>query len=96
MQRTLTISLDTDWVWRHGGRLLANGLNTVVERFTAVKNRLATKTIKTLSYLSDRYLGQPHKADSEERSVFARSWTIGTTALWISGLLSAYVLAYYL
>ena len=96
MKRTLTISLDTDWVWRRGGKLLANLLLKAIDRFTATKDRIGTKTVTTLSYLTNRYLGQPHKADSEEKSVFARSWTIGTTALWISGLLSAYVLAFYL
>jgi multicomponent Na+:H+ antiporter subunit D len=49
-----------------------------------------------LQRLATRYLGQPHTADSRERAVFARSWQIGTTALWIAGLLSAYVLLYYL
>jgi multicomponent Na+:H+ antiporter subunit D len=28
------------------------------------------------------------------RGVFARTWPIGTTALWIAVLLSAYVLVY--
>ncbi len=46
--------------------------------------------------LARRYLGQPHTADSKERGVFTRSWPIGTTALWIAGLPSAYALLYYL
>ena len=91
MKRTLTIGLDTDWVWRRGSKLLANLLLKAIDRFTATKDRIGTKTVTTLSYLTNRYLGQPHEADSEEKNVFARSWTIGTTALWISGLLSAYV-----
>jgi multicomponent Na+:H+ antiporter subunit D len=49
-----------------------------------------------LRRFSARYLGQPHTADSEERALFARSWPIGTTALWIAILLTGYVLIYYL
>jgi multicomponent Na+:H+ antiporter subunit D len=48
------------------------------------------------AHLSVRYLGQPHTADSKERGLFARSWPIGTTALWIAILLSTYVLIYYI
>ena len=56
----------------------------------------ALKTCRAfLLQLSVRYLGQPHTADSEERGLFARSWPIGTTALWIAILLSTYVLVYY-
>ena len=28
--------------------------------------------------------------------MFARTWLIGTTSLWIAGLLTAYVLVYFL
>ncbi len=96
MKRTETISLDIDWVWRRGIHLVLWVANRVISWYTALTDRMAHRTMMTVNYLSKRYLGQPHKADREETSVFARSWTIGTTALWISGLLSAYVLAYYL
>ena len=56
---------------------------------------LQRPALSVANYLSTRYLGDPHMEDSKERSVFSRSWTIGTTALWISILLSAYVIAYY-
>jgi multicomponent Na+:H+ antiporter subunit D len=51
---------------------------------------------KFLNVMAVRYLGQPHTSDSKERGMFARSWPVGTTALWIAGLLSAYLLFYYL
>jgi multicomponent Na+:H+ antiporter subunit D len=96
MKRTETISLDTDWLWRRGGRILIllaeRGLYSLGQVLALRRKRVQ----KLLRRLAVRYLGQPHTADSEERSVFARSWTIGTTALWIAGLLSAYVLLYYL
>ena len=46
-----------------------------------------------------REFGQCHlgiSAGEESRGVFARAWSIGTTSLWITVLLTAYVLAYFL
>ena len=96
MKRTNTISLDTDWLWR---RLLSGVLGRIEELLVflnRVLDRLAPRVILFTSYLTTRYLGDPHMEDSKEKSVFSRSWTIGTTALWIAMLLSVYVLAYYL
>jgi multicomponent Na+:H+ antiporter subunit D len=96
MKRTETISLDTDWLWRKlGMRLLLimeSAAGVVKQRF----DHLGVASARVGNYLVLRYLGNPHAEDSEEKSVFGRSWTIGTTALWISVLLSAYVLANYL
>jgi len=96
MKRTETISLDTDWLWRKlGMRLLLvmeSAVGVVKQRF----DHLGIASVRVSNYLVLRYLGNPHAEDSEEKSVFGRSWTIGTTALWISVLLSAYVLANYL
>jgi multicomponent Na+:H+ antiporter subunit D len=96
MRRTETISLDTDWLWRRAGlglvRLAERGLQSLGAVVAQVRARLQ----KLAQRMAVRYLGQPHTADSKERGVFARSWPIGTTALWIAGLLSAYVLLYYL
>ena len=96
MKRTETISLDTDWLWRKlGMRLLLvmeSAVLVVKQRF----DHLGIASVRVSNYLVLRYLGNPHAEDSEEKSVFGRSWTIGTTALWISVLLSAYVLANYL
>jgi multicomponent Na+:H+ antiporter subunit D len=73
---------------------------TFAERvFISVSDALARQKARLQTFLQRlavRYLGQPHTADSKERGVFARSWPVGTTALWIAGLLSAYVLLYYL
>jgi multicomponent Na+:H+ antiporter subunit D len=96
MKRTMTISLDTDWLWRRA----AHSVLQVVERvFGSVGNVLTQQRVrlqKFLNVMAVRYLGQPHTSDSKERGIFARSWPVGTTALWIAGLLSAYVLLYYL
>ena len=96
MKRTSTISLDADWLWRRAApsliRLAERALCSLAELLAQQRVRAQ----KLLHRLAIRYLGQPHTADSKERGMFARSWLVGTTALWIAGLLSAYVLLYYL
>ena len=96
MKRTDTISLDTDWLWRRAIpgliRWLAAQLRPALARVQHYRDGLMAFS----THLAVRYLGQPHTADREERGLFARSWPIGTTALWIAVLLSAYVLIYYI
>ena len=96
MKRTMTISLDTDWLWRRAAvsvfRLIDRGLISMGDILATQKHRLQN----VLHRMVVRYLGQPNTADSKERAVFARSWPVGTTALWIAGLLSAYLLVYYI
>lgn len=96
MQRTLTISLDTDWLWRR----LLNGVLVYLGRvgfmIADAVEAGREKGLQTGRYLAHRYLGDPHAEDSKEKSVFSRSWTIGTTALWITVLLSSYTVVYYL
>ncbi|RLQ22268.1 Na(+)/H(+) antiporter subunit D [Seongchinamella sediminis] len=96
MKRTETISLDVDWLWRRGLPLLAGRLARYLDALGDLRTRMGAAWRKMLHNFTARYLGQPHTADSEEQAVFARSWTIGTTAIWIAILLSAYVLIYYI
>jgi multicomponent Na+:H+ antiporter subunit D len=96
MKRTMTISLDTDWLWR---RMIFSLLKVIERTLSSIGEVVAIQRArlqKFLHVMAVRYLGQPHTADSKERGMFARSWPVGTTALWIAGLLSAYVLMYYL
>lgn len=87
MKRTLTISLDTDWIWR---RLLyrvsesgGNGLSSGIQSLTGwVMAQLEALRIRCLVYWGIE-------------GTFSRAWPIGTTALWIAVLLSTYVLLYY-
>lgn len=92
MQRTLTISLDSDWLWR-----------VVINRFVIVITAAMTALSAKLGLISDKSLGAlklyaesrfGERLESSRAGVFARAWTIGTTALWIAILLSAYVLVY--
>ena len=87
MKRTLTISLDTDWIWRvllHrlGLWLLALG-SALGERLSALARAIQTgpgaRLVQTLG----------------SAGPLGRTWQIGTTALWIAVLLTGYVFLYY-
>lgn len=96
MKRTLTISLDTDWLWRHAGLKCLYLAEQVVQLLGENVDKTRSRAQHFFHRLAVRYLGQPHTTDSKERGLFARSWPVGTTALWIAVLLSVYVLLYYL
>lgn len=96
MKRTETISLDVDWLWRRGLPALGVRLALWAVPLRDLGLRVSGRAREFIVHLTVRYLGQPHTADREERGLFARSWPIGTTALWIAILLSGYVLVYYI
>jgi multicomponent Na+:H+ antiporter subunit D len=88
MKRTLTISLDVDWFYRRAlpatWRWLATGLGAIRDKAT----RDLTTARKSLgAWFAEHWGGD---------GLFARSWPISATALWIAGLLAVYVLLYYL
>ena len=85
MKRTQTISLDTDWFWRRAALSLVLWAERILIKLGAglAQHRAVLQTFF-------------QRMAVQERGVFARSWPVGTTALWIAGLLSAYVLLYYL
>lgn len=88
MQRTLTISLDVDWLWRQGlprlalwsSRFLATPLRSVRGFFFSLWQHMNRSADYTLGHTGP----------------LGRSWEIGTTALWIVLLLMVYVVVYYL
>lgn len=96
MKRTETLSLDVDWLWRRAIPTLASWLGKKMLPLKDSGKELAALSRNLLQRFAKRYLGHPHTADSEERALFARSWPIGTTALWIAILLTGYVLIYYI
>jgi multicomponent Na+:H+ antiporter subunit D len=96
MKRTETISLDVDWLWRRAAPSLATRMAGLLGHLQQAGQWVGEVTRELFDYFTRRYLGQPHTADSAERGLFARSWPIGTTALWIAILLSGYVLLYYI
>ncbi len=88
MQRTLTLSLDVDWLWRKGLPLLSRAgsrlgsplVNAAQARLGGALNAITTSARNTMGHTGP----------------LGRSWEIGTTALWIVLLLMVYVFAYYL
>ena len=92
MQRTLTVSLDTDWIWRVALNKLAGMIATILAAITGVLSRISNGTLRALKLQAEaRFSESPEAARA---GVFARAWEIGTTALWIAILLTAYVLFY--
>ena len=94
MKRTLTISLDMDWLWRvvffRIGGAVINAITDLLDALSAATANLRTK----LTELASRYVGKPENADRP--GVLVRAWPVGVTALWIAILFSVYVGVYYL
>ena len=88
MKRTLTISLDTDWLYRRA-------LPAAWRWSEKVLSELRARAAKDLS-AAGRQISAWLEAHWGTEGVFARSWPISTTAVWIALLLTAYVLVYYL
>jgi multicomponent Na+:H+ antiporter subunit D len=96
MRRTETISLDTDWLWRVAGLRLANWVH---DALAAAGARLAATAAAIGARLGRRgrhWFASETTDGRRQHGVFARAWPIGTTALWIAVLLTAYVFFYYL
>jgi multicomponent Na+:H+ antiporter subunit D len=96
MRRTETISLDTDWLWRVALSRLANGLYGALAAAGAAVAAAAAAFGRRLGLRGRRWFGSETVDGRQVHGVFARAWPIGTTALWIAVLLTAYVFFYYL
>jgi multicomponent Na+:H+ antiporter subunit D len=93
MKRTETISLDTDWIWRRllfGAGVAAYSMAARAGRAISAWTDSALDRLRTRAI---RILGMPE--EGHHPGVFARTWSIGVTALWIAVLLTGYVLIYY-
>ncbi|HKJ15822.1 MAG TPA: Na(+)/H(+) antiporter subunit D [Xanthomonadales bacterium] len=94
MKRTLTISLDADWIWR----VLLLGIVGHIGLVLGWMMDLLRSLVGAVGNWFDR-VGKNWFSGSENSEsapgVFARAWPIGTTALWIAVLLITYVLLYF-
>ena len=88
MKRTLTITLDVDWLWRRGFTFIAANILKLID---AVAGKAQTIFTKQLSFLKGRL--EHHWGQT---GIFANSWSIGATGTWIAILLTCYVLIYYI
>jgi len=95
MKRTLTISLDTDWLWR---ALLPRIAGHIIRASLKIGQPfLATipKSLARLRGVAAALLSVSSAAsDAKPSGLLARSWSIGSTALAVLVLLTLYVLAY--
>ncbi len=94
MKRTQTISLDSDWLWRVA---LFKGGNRALLAIRACGRSLAIAAQTGLN--ASHAFARKHLAMSnsaQRPGILARSWPIGSTALWIAIMLTAYVFVYYL
>ena len=92
MKRTRTVSLDTDWFWRVAlYRTAKAGLEKSTELAAALRSR-RLEWSAAFRAKAERHFGAP--AGQKRVGVFARTWSIRSTALWIAVLLTAYLLVY--
>jgi len=96
MRRTETISLDTDWIWRVALFRIATWLETRLSLFGKLLSAGTRSLLGRTGLKARQYFGGPPEDSEQRHGVFARAWPIGTTALWIAVLLTAYVFFYYL
>ena len=96
MRRTETISLDTDWLWRVALFRAAAVVQALLQRAGALLGRGADSALARAARKARALFGGTPEDDGVPHGVFARAWPIGTTALWIAVLLTAYVFFYYL
>ena len=96
MRRTETISLDFDWIWRVGLVRLLQVLGGAWNRVSGALASLLVAIGSRLGRGGRRYFGSRVENGQQVHGMFARAWPIGTTALWIAVLLTAYVFFYYL
>ncbi len=88
LQRTLTITLDTDWVWRK----LLPAVATLLERIIAAVQAMIGRGTQRASSLALTLLDTHYGVDSG----FARTWSTRGMALCVLVLLLGYLLLYYM
>jgi multicomponent Na+:H+ antiporter subunit D len=87
LKRTLTITLDTDWLWRRLGRGILRSVDSAGD---ALWRRIAKGACGGGAALA-RALRSTHGPDG----VFGRPWPTGTMALWTTLMLGAYLILSY-
>jgi len=96
MQRTRTVTLDTDWVWRVALVALWRQTERFVSKAAAAGAALRAKLARRAYRIIVSLFSPATSMRGNRAGVLARSWVIGTTALWIVILLLAYVITYFL
>jgi multicomponent Na+:H+ antiporter subunit D len=87
LKRTLTITLDTDWLWRHLGPAILVSLDRASD---IAWRRLAAGTVSAASLVRAGL----HRHHGPE-GILGRTWPTGTMALWAIVMLGAYLIVSY-
>jgi len=87
LRRTLTITLDVDWIYRRLAPALVNACTVALHEIGAALGAART--------LSKRHIGAAVHALHGPQALLARTWTTGGMALWVAVLLAAYLVVYY-
>jgi multicomponent Na+:H+ antiporter subunit D len=87
LKRTLTITIDSDWVWRRGLPALLRPASRGLEAFNGGLQRAARSALDGAVAAAERRSGP--------QGVLGRTWPVRSMALWVLVLLLAYLLFYY-
>jgi multicomponent Na+:H+ antiporter subunit D len=87
LKRTLTITLDTDWLWRRAGPAL---WRTLVALYQRARRPLHRWTVDRGQQLLDGVVRQ-----AGENGRLARTWPTRSMAMWVLVLLLGYLLLYF-
>jgi multicomponent Na+:H+ antiporter subunit D len=88
LKRTLTITLDIDWLYRWLGPMLARRVDRAA---TAAWNRCVAMTMRGVRRAPEgiqTYLGP--------EGILARTWPTGAMAFWMTIMLAVYLVLSYL
>ena len=88
LKRTLTITLDLDWLYRRLGVSMARSLDRRAEAAWNGIFHLAERIARGVSSGLQRH----HGCDG----ILARTWPTGAMAFWMTIMLSAYLILSYL
>lgn len=87
LKRTLTITLDVDWLWRRALPAVVAVCTALIEGVMAAASRLAQAVMARTADLIYRYHGP--------QGGLARTWTTRSMALWVLVLLIGYLVLYF-
>ncbi len=88
LRRTLTITLDVDWVYRKLAPVLVSGASVALRESLQALGAMRAGAFRSVA-TTVRALHGP-------QALFARTWTTGSMALWVALMLAGYLLVVYL
>ena len=88
LRRTLTVTLDTDWLYRRFAARLADGVAALLVMGQEALGRGWRAMLHTAGMLIERHHGM--------QGILARTWSTSAMALWMALLLAGYLVVFYL